>query len=225
MNPQPDYEFIIQGDSLKEIRRIFVYGLVVSLPALITIYVLVFTFNVIDSVLGGLFRLYLGRTIPGLGFLVTIALIFAVGLAASNVFGSKLLRLVETMFARLPLVKPVYSAIQQLIDAFSAQRKNVFESVAMLEYPRKGVYALGFVTGKGAGEVQDKTSREVVAVFLPTTPNPTSGFLLLVPREELTPLDMSVEEALKLIISGGVVVPEWPRTNQRESGERNGETR
>ncbi|MDW7652407.1 MAG: DUF502 domain-containing protein, partial [Bacillota bacterium] len=80
-------------------------------------------------------------------------------------------------------------------------------SVAMLEYPRPGIYAIGFVTGKGAGEVQEKTSQEVVSVFLPTTPNPTSGFLLLVPREELVPLEMSVEEALKLIISGGVVVP------------------
>lgn len=202
---------------MKEIRRIFLYGLVVSLPALITVYVLVFTFNIIDSVLGGFFQLF-GRAIPGLGFLVTITLIFIVGLGATNVFGSKLIKLVEVAFARLPLVKPIYTAIQQIITAFSAQRKNVFESVAMLEYPRKGIYALGFVTGSGAGEVQEKTARDVLAVFLPTTPNPTSGFLLLVPREDVVPLDMTVEEGLKLIISGGVVVPEWPRTAPVETG-------
>lgn len=194
---------------MRTLRRIFLTGLVILLPALVTVYVLGFTFNAIDSLLGNFFRIYLGLNIPGFGFLVTTALIFLVGLVATNVFGHRVLKLVENSFANLPLVKPIYNAIRQIIDAFSGQRRNVFESVAMIEYPRKGIYAIGFITGNGAGEVQHKTEKDVITLFVPTTPNPTSGVLLLVPRDEITPLDMSVEEGLKLIISAGVVVPDW----------------
>ncbi|MCL4462490.1 MAG: DUF502 domain-containing protein [Firmicutes bacterium] len=190
-------------------------GLVILLPAIISIYILGFTFNWVDSLLGNLLRQYLGVRIPGLGFLITVAAIFVAGLVANNVFGNKVLKMVENGFANIPLVRPIYTATKQIIDAFSAQRKSVFESVAMIEYPRKGIYGVGFVTGSGLGEVQEKTSQDVVALFLPTTPNPTSGFLLLVPREELIPLEMSVEEALKLIISGGVIVPDWPRNSAK----------
>jgi uncharacterized membrane protein len=165
----------------------------------------------VDSLLGNILELYFGCSLPGLGFLVTILSIFLVGLIATNVFGHKIIRLAETAFARLPVVKPVYNAARQIIDAFSARSSSVFQSVVMLEYPRRGIYALGFVTVEASPEVQHKTEREVLTVFLPTTPNPTSGFLLLVPREELTPLDMSVEDALKMVISGGVVVPDWPK--------------
>ena len=196
---------------MRILRRVFFTGLVILLPAIISIYILGFTFNWVDSLLGNLLRQYLGVRIPGLGFLITVAAIFVTGLVANNVVGSKVLRMVENGFANIPLVKPIYTAIRQIIDAFSTQRKSVFESVAMIEYPRKGIYGVGFVTGSGLGEVQKKTAQDVVAMFLPTTPNPTSGFLLLVPREELIPLEMSVEEALKLIISGGVIVPDWPR--------------
>jgi len=196
---------------MRILRRIFLTGLVILLPAIISIYILGFTFNWVDSLLGNLLRQYLGIRIPGLGFLITVAAIFIAGLVANNVFGNRVLKVVENGFANIPLVKPIYTAIRQIIDAFSAQRKSVFESVAMIEYPRKGIYGVGFVTGSGLGEVQEKTSQDVVALFLPTTPNPTSGFLLLVPREELIPLEMSVEEALKLIISGGVIVPDWPK--------------
>lgn len=210
---------------MRTIRRIFLTGLVLLLPALVTIYVLGFTFNVIDSLLGNLFTTWLGIRIPGLGFVVTIAAIFGVGLVATNVFGNKVLKLVETSFANLPLIKPIYNSIRQIIVAFSGQRKNVFESVAMIEYPRKGLYAIGFVTGLGAGEVQAKTDKDVVCLFLPTTPNPTSGFLLLVPRDEVTPLEMSVEEALKLIISAGVVIPEWPRHCENGRNSNNGHLR
>lgn len=196
---------------MRILRRIFLTGLVILLPAIISIYILGFTFNWVDSLLGNLLRQYLGIRIPGLGFLITVAAIFVAGLVANNVFGNRVLKVVENAFANIPLVKPIYTAIRQIIDAFSAQRKSVFESVAMIEYPRKGIYGVGFVTGSGLGEVQEKTSQDVVALFLPTTPNPTSGFLLLVPREELIPLEMSVEEALKLIISGGVIVPDWPK--------------
>ncbi len=195
---------------MKTIRRIFLTGLLISLPTLITIYVLVFTFRLLDSLLGDLLRLYFGRSVPGLGFVITILLIFVIGLIGANVFGHKMIRWLETAFTRLPLVKPVYSAARQIIDAFSARGREIFQSVVLLEYPRRGIYALGFTTVEAAPEIQHRTEQEVITVFLPTTPNPTSGFLLLVPKEELTPLDMPVEAALKLIISGGVVSPQWP---------------
>ncbi len=198
---------------MRIIRRIFLTGLVLLLPAIISIYILGLTFNWVDSLLGNLLRQYFGVRIPGLGFLITVSAIFVTGLVANNVFGNRVLKMVENGFASIPLVKPIYTAIRQMIDAYSVQRKSVFDSVAMIEYPRKGIYGVGFVTGKDLGEVQEKTSKDVVALFLPTTPNPTSGFLLLVPREDLIPLEMSVEEALKLIVSGGVIVPDWPRSS------------
>lgn len=207
---------------MRTIRRIFLAGLIVLLPALITIYILGVTFNIIDSLLRGLLEFYLGYTIPGIGFIATILLIFLVGLLATNVFGKRILQAAEMLFVRLPVVKPVYSAARQFIDTFSAQRKNIFQSVAMIEYPRKGLYAIGFITGTAIGEVQHKTSQNVVTLFLPTTPNPTSGFLLIVPESDIIPLEMSVEEALKLIISGGVVSPDW-KNGTKQEGEHFGE--
>ncbi len=201
---------------MKTIRKIFITGLIVLLPALVTIYILNLTFRAIDALLGNLLRLYIGQTIPGLGFLVTMALIFWVGLLATNVFGHRLVRMVEGMFTKIPFVRPIYAATRQIIDAFSLQSRNVFESVVMVEYPRKGIYGIGFVTGKTLGEVQEKTAKEVLPVFVPTAPNPTTGFLLLIPRDEVIYLSMTVEEALKLLISAGVVTPEWPKTNCRD---------
>lgn len=196
---------------MKTIRRVFLTGLIIVLPTLITIYILGFTLRLVDSLLSDLLRVYLGRPIPGLGFLVTILFIFLVGLIATNVVGHKIIRLMETAFARLPIVKPIYTASRQIIDAFSSQRRSIFQLVVTIEYPRPGIYCVGFITGGSLPEIQHKTQQELVAVFLPTTPNPTSGFLLLVPKEQVTPLDMTVDDALKLIISGGVVFPEWPK--------------
>lgn len=198
---------------MKIIRKIFITGLLVSLPALVSIYILNLTFRAIDALLGDLLRLYIGRTIPGLGFLATMALIFLVGLLATNVFGHRLVRMAEGWFAKIPFVRPIYVAMRQIIDAFSLQSRKVFEAVVLVEYPRKGIYGIGFITGKTSGEVQEKTAQEMLPVFLPTTPNPTTGFLLFIPRDEVVLLNMTVEEGLKLIISAGVVTPEWPRKN------------
>ncbi len=195
---------------MKSVRKIFFTGLIIALPALVTIYILGFTFRAVDSLLGNALEFYTGRTLPGLGFLITIIAIFLIGLIATNVFGNRAIKFIETGFGRLPVIKPVYSAARQIIEAFSARRRSIFQSVVMLEYPRKGIYALAFVTVEGSDEIQHKTEADVITVFLPTTPNPTSGFLLMVPRHELIEMDMTVEEALKLVISGGVVAPKWP---------------
>ena len=192
---------------MKVVRKFFLTGIVVLLPLVVTLYVLSFTYRLLDSFLGGLIEAVLGRPVPGLGALLTIGLVFLVGMVATNVIGKKLIAWLEFLLNRIPLIKSIYGATKQIIDAFSLQKSNAFQRVALIEYPRKGLYAVGFVTGCGMGEVQEKTAEEVINIFVPTTPNPTSGMLVLVPQKEVTFLEMSVEEGLKLIVSGGVGTP------------------
>lgn len=194
---------------MRVVRKFFLTGIVVLLPLVVTLYVLSFTYRVMDSFLGGLVRAVLGRSVPGLGALLTIGIVLLVGAVATNVIGKKLIAWLEFLLNRIPLIKSIYGATKQIIDAFSLQKSNAFQRVALVEYPRKGLYAVGFVTGSGIGEVQEKTAEEVISIFIPTTPNPTSGMLVLVPQKEVIFLEMCVEDGLKLIVSGGVVVPKY----------------
>lgn len=194
----------------KSFKTYLLTGTIILLPLLITIYVLFFLFSMIDNLLIDLFKTFGYQMIPGLGFALTVITVFFTGLIAQNVLGRKIIHYGEKFVLNIPLVKEIYNAIKQVIDAFSVQSKDAFQRVVLVEYPRKGLYALGFVTGVGAGEVQDKTEETVVNVFLPTTPNPTSGFFLMIPKEDLVPLDMTVEEGIKMIISAGVVNPQYP---------------
>lgn len=194
----------------KSFKTYLLTGTIILLPLIITIYVLFFLFSMIDNLLIDLFKTFGYQMIPGLGFALTVITVFFTGLIAQNVLGRKIIHYGEKFVLNIPLVKEIYNAIKQVIDAFSVQSKDAFQRVVLVEYPRKGLYALGFVTGVGAGEVQDKTEETVVNVFLPTTPNPTSGFFLMIPKEDLVPLDMTVEEGIKMIISAGVVNPQYP---------------
>ncbi|MDK2822685.1 MAG: hypothetical protein PWQ67_230 [Clostridia bacterium] len=205
---------------LKKLQTYFITGLVVLLPTVVSIYVFLLLFNFIDKlILGKLpFAEYipglnylnsLAQKIPGIGFISTILLILLIGILAKNIIGKRLINFFDRLMLSLPVVKSIYNAVKQIIEAFIRQDKDAFQKVVLLEYPRKGLYALAFVTGTTRGEIQAKTRQEMINVFLPTTPNPTSGFLLLVPREDLIPLEMSVEEGIKLIISGGVVTPPY----------------
>lgn len=143
--------------------------------------------------------------IPGLGILVVVLVVFLIGLLVKNYVGSRIVEFGERIVYQIPLVRPIYSAVKQLLVAIFSQTGDGFERVVLIEYPRKGIYALGFVTGVARGEVQEVTEQRVLNVFLPTTPNPTSGFYLLVPDSDIIPLKISVEDAFKLIISGGLV--------------------
>ena len=194
----------------KSFKTYLLTGTIILLPLIITVYVLFFLFSMIDNLLIDLFKTFGYQMIPGLGFALTVITVFFTGLIAQNVLGRKIIHYGEKFVLNIPLVKEIYNAIKQVIDAFSVQSKDAFQRVVLVEYPRKGLYALGFVTGVGAGEVQDKTEETVVNVFLPTTPNPTSGFFLMIPKEDLVPLDMTVEEGIKMIISAGVVNPQYP---------------
>jgi uncharacterized membrane protein len=202
---------------IKKLRSYLVTGLIVLLPTIATIYVLQFAFSFIDRILGKpltdlLNAMEISRLpefndrIPGLGFVLIILILLGVGYATKSLLGKRAISFTEKTIKKIPLARSVYSTVQQVTTALIQDRSS-FKKVVLIEYPRKGIYTVGFLTGESQGEVQQKTEKECVNVFLPTTPNPTSGWLILVPKEEVTLLDMTVEQGLKFIISGGVVVP------------------
>jgi uncharacterized membrane protein len=145
--------------------------------------------------------------LPGLGVITTFILIFTVGLVTKSYLGTKLVTFGEKMVSKIPLVRGIYNALKQFVDAVFSDRGQSFKKAVLIEYPRKGLYSIAFVTGVSRGEVQVKTAQRCVNVFVPTTPNPTSGFYIMVPEGDMIPLDMTVEEAFTLVISGGIVSP------------------
>lgn len=189
------------------LKKIFTTGLLTILPLAITIYVFYLVFTFLDNLLSAIIISLFGYDFHGIGFIGGILLIFLIGFIASNIIGKRLIGLGDTILQRLPLARGIYSSAKQIIDAFTVQGQNAFQSVVLLEYPRKGLYVLGFVTGSSKGEIQDKTREETLNIFIPTTPNPTSGMLILAPRHEVTELAMTIDEGMKVIISGGLVSP------------------
>ena len=192
---------------MKRLRNYLVAGLIVLIPVVITWQLLVWLFNLVDGLLGGVVAAIFHRPIPGLGLVATVVIVFVVGLLAANFFGRRLIHYGETAMRRTPIVRGVYVAIKQLTDAFVRQEQAAFSKVGLVEYPRKGIYSLGFLTSPPTGELEEKAGADLVGLFVPTTPNPTSGFLLYVPRQDVVFLDMPVEDGLKLVISGGIVSP------------------
>ena len=197
----------------KKVRSYFITGLLVLTPLVLTIFIIWKLFLAIDGLLRGVIknvlleRFGVPNTIYGLGFISVILLILLTGMIARNYFGKKVIKLGEDIMTRIPLINRIYLAIQQIGNAFFSEKREVFKKAVLIEYPRKGIYSIGFFTQDTRGEVQERLDQDVVSVFLPTTPNPTSGFLLFVPKADVTELDMSIEEALKLVISGGAIVP------------------
>jgi len=195
------------------IRSYFIAGLLTVVPLSITVYVISILLTNADRIFNLIPSRYnpqvlLPFPLPGLGAILVLGMIFVIGLLVRNYVGGRIIDFGERMVYQIPLVRPIYSAVKQLLVAVFSQSYDGFKRVVLVEYPRKGIYAIGFVTGVASGEVQELTQERVVNVFLPTTPNPTSGFYLLIPEKELTPLQMSVEDAFKLIISGGLATPE-----------------
>ncbi|MCD8501246.1 MAG: DUF502 domain-containing protein [Bacillaceae bacterium] len=213
-------------------------GFILLLPAIATIYILQLLFSLIDRFLGefitnilktvgvlkrqGDYLYFLGIYTPfserliGIGFILTLIIISAIGFFHTKEKQSYFDR-VDVFFRKIPIANYIYSSVEQMIHAFTQERSS-FKKVVMIEYPRKGMFTLGFLTGESKGEVQRRTNKECINVFLPTTPNPTSGWLVLVPVEDVTLLDMTVEQGLKFIITGGVVVP--PDKHLSEQQER-----
>lgn len=195
------------------LRNYLIAGFLVILPLGVTLFVLVALFRFMDSLLGPLFRVF-GLEVPGLGLVSGIVLIVAMGAMASNVLGRRVVQLFDRMMLKIPFARTIYSATKQLSDALLQQNRFAFQEAVLVEWPREGLYTVGFVTGETRGEAQAKTSERVVNVFVVTTPNPTTGFLCLVPESQLIPLEMSVEDALKLVISAGIVTPPYRARGQ-----------
>ncbi len=204
-----------------KIRNYFIAGLLTVVPLSITTYVIAALLQRADRVFNFIPQRYhpneyLPFPMPGLGAILVLVLIFLIGLLVKNYIGGRIVEFGEKIVYQIPLVRPLYMAVKQLLVAVFSQSYTGFKRVVLIQYPRKGIYALGFVTGVASGEVQELTNEVVLNVFLPTTPNPTSGFYLLIPEKDVMPLQMSVEEAFKLVISGGLVTPEFNGRNSQE---------
>lgn len=192
---------------MKRVQKVFLAGILTLLPVVVTFYLIYFLFTTLDNFLGNFLEEIVQRELPGAGFLLSIAVVFLVGLLTTNLLGKKIIYWGECLIKRIPLIKGIYTSTKQIVDAFSNREKDAFKKVVLLEYPRPGLYALGFVTGSSRGEIQAKTKEMMINVFVPTTPNPTSGMLVMVSEGALTPLDMTVEEGLRVLISGGIASP------------------
>jgi uncharacterized membrane protein len=204
---------------LIRLRALLLAGILISVPAVVTFLALRFLFEKVDDLLGPFLSRLVGREIPGLGIAATVILLLLVGLVASNYFGRKLLAAGEGLFARLPLVRAVYRTAKDIVGAMTLPRKQSLRVPVMVEYPRPRLYAYGFVTGYTVR--QEKTgSRQLANVFIPSPPVPTTGVLIAVPTDELYYLDMTGQEAMKLVISGGMAVPAELRPRPAEPLEK-----
>lgn len=198
---------------LVKIRGYLFAGLVFAAPTALTVYLVYWMTVTIDRLVQSLFPAQNSWAqilfqVPGIGVIISLAVLIFLGLLLQNVVGNYFVHRWEKLFSKLPLVRTIFLTIKQVVDAFFGKNAMTFREVALIEYPRKDLWALCFVTGTTQGEVQEKTSDDVINVFLPTTPNPTSGFLLFVPRQDLRILDMTVEQGIKMIISAGIITPE-----------------
>lgn len=185
-------------------KRKFLAGLIVTVPAVITIFVLVGIFRFVDGILGPFFDFFLGAHIAGLGFIAAVVIIFFIGIVSTNVFGKRILGLVDRIFLKIPVFKSIYNAIKQLVDAFSPDNKSSFKKFVIAEYPRRGAYAFGFLTKECT--VHNGKENHLKAVYIPTN-NLYLGEIVLLGEESITYTDISIEDGIKIILSGGIAAP------------------
>ena len=207
----------------RSLRNAFITGIVVILPLGVTFILINFLLDRLGNPASHFFFWYLDsewRSLPSVKFalettsvLVVFSLITLLGYGSRFVLGRIILGGLERLLNRLPFINTVYRTVKQIVDTFGQQKKAVFQEVVLIEYPRKRCYVLGFLTSTAKGETQASTDEHIVNVFVPTTPNPTSGFLLMLPEEDIKRLQMSIADGMKLIISGGAVVPD-PKTGE-----------
>ena len=212
---------------LKKLRAYFFAGVLVMAPIAVTIALALWFIEFVDSHIVPLIpghwnpntyiQDYFGikLSVPGVGVVVLVVVITLIGALTAGFLGRFLVRTGENVVARMPVVRSIYSASKQILETVFRDQSEAFREAVLVEYPRRDLWTIGFITGRTTGEVQQKTSDEVVNVYVPTTPNPTSGFLLYVPEKDLIPLDMPVDEAVKMVISVGMVTPHYnPNTGR-----------
>ncbi|MDR2187527.1 MAG: DUF502 domain-containing protein [Azonexus sp.] len=193
-------------------KRYFITGLLIWVPLVITVWVLSTIVETLDQSLRLLPEAMhpknlFGFPLPGVGALLTLAMIWLTGLFAANFIGQKLVDWWDKLLSRIPVVNSVYKSVKQVSDTLFAPNGNAFRKALLVQYPRQGAWTIAFLTGAPGGDIRNHLAGDYVSVYVPTTPNPTSGFFLMLPRQDVVELDMSVDEALKYIISMGVVVP------------------
>lgn len=209
---------------MARLRTYFFAGILLTAPFAITLYLAWLFVSFVDARVTPLIparfspETYLPFAVPGLGLVIVVVGLTLIGAFTAGYLGRLITGIVDRLLARMPVVRSVYAALKQLMETVLAQKSQAFREAVLLEYPRKGIWTIGFVTGTGSGEVLALTRPDMVNVFVPTTPNPTSGFLLFVPREDTVTLSMSVEDALKLVVSGGIVAPPVASAPTAEQG-------
>ena len=202
----------------EKLRAYFFTGILVTAPVSITFYmaykIIIWIDSGVERLLPPQIREYyddIPFTLPGLGVLLLIVVLIVVGMFAAGFVGGFFVRLGDWIVKKMPVVSSIYSLLKQVFETLFSKQNKSFRQVVLLEYPRKGIWILGFVSGNTEGEIKSKTEKEMVNIFIPTTPNPTSGFLIFVPKEDIILLNMSVEEGLKFVVSCGIVVPDDKR--------------
>ena len=196
-----------------KVRRYFFTGLAITAPLGITLYLSVIFINFVDNNVKNLVPdkynpdTYLPIDIPGTGLIVAILSLIIIGFFTAGIFGRFFVNMGENIINKLPVIRSIYNALKQIFQTILGSSSKAFREVVVIEYPRKGLWAIAFITSETKGEVKEKLKNESVNVFLPTTPNPTSGFMLFVPKKDLIKLNMNIEEGMKLVISGGIITP------------------
>lgn len=199
---------------LKTFRNYLIGGLLVWIPIMVTVWVLRFVARILDQSLVLLPHAWrpetlVGTYVPGVGVILSLLLLFLTGVVAKNLFGGRIVGSLESLVRRIPVIGPVYGGAKSFSETVLTDTGRSFKQVVMVEFPRKGVYSIGFITAHDLEEAQAKTAQKVTGVFVPTTPNPTTGFLVMFPNDEIVVMDMTVDEAFKMLFTLGVVVPTW----------------
>ena len=206
----------------QRMRAYFFAGILVIAPISITFYLAWLFIGFVDGKVTPLLpakynpETYLPFALPGLGMVILVIFLMMIGAVTAGFMGRLWTRLSERMLTRMPVIRNIYSAVKQILETVLADHSKAFREAVLVEYPRRGIWAIAFITGRTEGEVQNVTEEECTNIFLPTTPNPTSGFLLFVPKKDLIPLSMTVEEAIKMVISGGIITPSDHRPKDQQ---------
>ncbi len=193
---------------MKYLRRYFFTGLLVLVPTAVTGWLVWKIFITIDNLIEPFQKKFPLIDIPGIGFVIVLLLILITGFLAGNLVGRRVIAGGERLLNRLPLIRRIYTASKELSEVFLGEKKTAFQRVVLIRYPHRDSFAMAFVTNEGIDYYNKAVGEDLVAVFIPTTPNPTSGFLLMIPKRETFPMDVSVEEAMKMVISGGAFAPQ-----------------
>ncbi len=197
---------------MNKLKRYFITGLLTILPIFLTLFILNIIFRLIDNIIGRIINSYLkaafGFSIPGLGFIMAVLIILVTGFVVSHLLNKRALPLIERWFLKLPGIRQIYPSIKQIVGFIFSKDKAVFRKVVLVEYPSKGIWSVGFMTNEGFREAEELTGQELVHVLIGSTPSPWSGFFILVPKNAVKFSEMSAEEGVKLIVSGGILKPD-----------------